>query len=152
MLLDSGHGTFLPFNQITSTAMLICDDDESARVAAGMRLSGCPVLDLPGRVDRPVVVDVYVDRVPQDGVRLLVELRRLLGMAWPFSELRNLLATQPLRVGAGDLAKVRSALAAPPHLRQYLFYDTRGRLVPLWPDTWSTTVRTPFATRVHTSP
>lgn len=96
MLLDGGDGTYLPFNQIKSTTMVICDDDESARVAAGMRLSGCPVLDMPRRKDLPVVADIYVDRVPQDGLQVLVELRRLLGMVWPFSDLRNLLANQPL--------------------------------------------------------
>ncbi|MGI5238728.1 hypothetical protein [Dactylosporangium sp. CA-139066] len=135
VLLDGGNGTYLPFNQINSTAKLICDDDESARVAAGMRLSGCPVLDMPRREDLPVIADIYVDRVPQDGLQVLVELRRLLGMMWPFSDLRSLLATQPLPTGAGDLAKVRSALTANPHLRQHLFYETRGRLVPVWPDT-----------------
>lgn len=135
VLLVSGDGTYLPFNQITSMTMLVCDEDEFARVAAGMRLSGCPVLDMPRREDLPVKTAIYVDRIPQDRLEVLVELRRLLGMVWPFSDLRNLLATQPIRAGAADLAKLRSALTTIPHLRPYLFRDIRGRLIPVWPDT-----------------
>lgn len=135
VLLDRGDGSYLPFNQITSGAMLVCDEDESARVAAGMRLSGCPVLDMPGREDLPAIADICVDGVPQDGLEVLVELRRLLGMVWPFSELRTLLATQPIRAGARDLAELRNTLTAVPHLRPYLFHDTRGRLIPVWPGT-----------------
>ena len=135
MLLGSGYGTYLPFNQIASAAMLVCDEDESARIVAGMRQSGCPVLDMPGREDVPVIADIYVDRVPHDCLEILVELRRLLGMAWPFSDLRNLIAAQPIPTGAGDVAKLRTALTALPHLHPYLFHNIRGRLIPVWPDT-----------------
>ncbi|MFF5233194.1 hypothetical protein [Dactylosporangium sp. NPDC000521] len=135
VLMDSGHGTYLPYNQLTSAAMLVCDDAESARVAASMRLSGCPVLDMPGREDLPVITDIYVDQVPQGSLAVLVELRRLLGLVWPFSELRNLLANQPIRAGTRDVAKLQTALTALPHLRPYLFKDTRGRLERVWPGT-----------------
>jgi hypothetical protein len=46
VLLNNGEGTYLPFNRITSMVRLVCDDDEAARVAAGMRLAGCPVVDV----------------------------------------------------------------------------------------------------------
>jgi hypothetical protein len=52
VLLDGCHGGYVPFNQLTSGAMLICDQDEYARVVAGMRASGCPVLYMPGHDDR----------------------------------------------------------------------------------------------------
>jgi hypothetical protein len=134
VLLDGGDGTYLPLNQVTSRVALICDDDEAARVAAGMRRHGCPVLDMPRRKDRPLVAEIYVDRVPPDGLKVLVELRRLLGTGWPFAGLRSLLATQPIHARVANVAELRSALTTVPHLRPYLFHDTRGRLIPVWPD------------------
>ncbi|WP_238012333.1 hypothetical protein KZZ52_49025 [Dactylosporangium sp. AC04546] len=135
VLLDCGDGAYLPFNQIGSTAMVICDDDESERVAARMRLAGCPVIAMPLPEGPPRRAEIYVDRVPQDALKVLVELRRLLRTGWRFSDLRDLLAAQPIRAGGHDLAKLRSALTETPHLRPYLFYDTRRRLVPVWPAT-----------------
>ncbi|MEV4139952.1 hypothetical protein AB0J72_48305 [Dactylosporangium sp. NPDC049742] len=133
VLMNCGHGTYLPVNQITSMAMLICDEDESARITAGMRCPAVPVLDMPHDADLPVIADIYVDRLPQDGLQILAELRRLLGMVWPFSDLRNLLAAQPIRARASDVAEMRSALTAIPHLRPYLFHDAHGSLTPVWP-------------------
>ncbi|GAB3835247.1 hypothetical protein ACFPIJ_11605 [Dactylosporangium cerinum] len=134
VLVNSSDGGYLPVNQITSKAMLVCDESESARITAGMRLSGCPVLDMPHGANLPIIADIYVDRVPQDGLQILIELRRLLGMVWPFSDLRNLLARQPIRARAGDVAEMRSALTAIPHLRPHLFHDAHGSLEPVWPD------------------
>jgi hypothetical protein len=135
VLLGSGDGDYLPFNQITSMSMLVCDEDEHARVTAGMRVSGCPIIDMPGRDDLSVPADIYVDRVSPDALKVLVELRRLLSMEWPFSDLHNLIAAQPIRAGARDVTELRSALTARPHLRPYLFQNIRGRLVPIWPGT-----------------
>jgi hypothetical protein len=45
-----------------------------------------------------------------------------------------LLATQPIHARVANVAELRSALTTVPHLRPYLFHDTRGRLIPVWPD------------------
>ncbi|MFI5914768.1 hypothetical protein [Dactylosporangium sp. NPDC051541] len=46
-LSRTGAGGYLPFNQLTSRRMLICDDDVLERVVAAMRQDGCPVVDRP---------------------------------------------------------------------------------------------------------
>jgi hypothetical protein len=133
VLLGGCDGDSTPFNQLTSMAMLICDEDEYAHVVAAMRASGCPVLDMPGDDDRPCFAEIYVDQVPQDAVKILVELRRLLGRSWPFSDLRTMLAAQPVHVATRDVAELRTALTAAPRLRPYLFHDSRDGLIPVWP-------------------
>jgi hypothetical protein len=117
-----------------SRAMLVCDEDEYIRVVAGMRASDCPILDTPGDDDQPCFAEIYVDQVPQDAMKILVELRRLLGKSWPFSNLRTMLAAQPIHVATRDVAELRAALTAAPRLRPYLFHDSCDELVPVWPD------------------
>ena len=65
---------------------------------------------------------------------ILVGLRRLLGTAWPFSDLRNLLGSQPFHAVTGDPSALYRALTASSELRPYLFYDAEGSLVPVWTD------------------
>lgn len=113
--------------------MLICEEDEYVRVVVGMRASGCPVLDMPGDDDRPCFAGIYIDQVPQDAMKILVELRRLLGKSWLFSDLRTMLAAQPIHVATLDVAELRTALTAVPRLRPYLFHDCRDGLIPVWP-------------------
>jgi hypothetical protein len=45
VLLDDGDGLGVPFNRLTSMAMLICDDYEYERIVTAMRLAGCPVVN-----------------------------------------------------------------------------------------------------------
>jgi hypothetical protein len=82
----------------------------------------------------PLTGDIYVDRVPRDGLTTLARLRRLLGTAWPFSSLRNLLDSQPIHAGTGNPAELHRTLATTPDLRPYLFYDAGGELTPVRPD------------------
>ncbi|MBL7255898.1 hypothetical protein [Paractinoplanes lichenicola] len=79
----------------------------------------------------PEHAEIYVDRIPPDAMALLVGIRRLLGAAWPFAGLRDLLASQPFRAGAGNPADLHRALNASPELRPYLFYGADGALRPL---------------------
>jgi hypothetical protein len=53
VLLDCGDGGYLPVNQLTSMARLICDDSEAERVVSAMRRAGCPIVDTttPGELD-----------------------------------------------------------------------------------------------------
>lgn len=133
VLQDYGDGAYLPVNDLTSRAVLICDDDELDRVVAGMRSSGCPVRLMPRDDGPPAHAAVFVDQVPPDGLKVLVELRRLLHRNWPFAGLRDLLARQPIPAGTADLATLRGALGAAPQLRPFLFYENRrGGLVRIW--------------------
>ncbi len=133
VLLDFGDGGYLPVNDLTSMAALVCDDDELDRVVAGMRSSGCPVRRMPRAGGPPAPAAVCVDQGPPDGLKVLVELRRMLHQDWPFAGLRELLARQPIPAGAADLATLRGALAAAPRQRPFLFYETRrGGLVRIW--------------------
>jgi hypothetical protein len=59
----------------------------------------------------PTEADIYVDRIPPGSIAVLAGMRRLLGLAWPLSGLRDLLATQPLlTVEAGNPRTLRQAL------------------------------------------
>ncbi|MDG6105548.1 hypothetical protein Daura_13625 [Dactylosporangium aurantiacum] len=132
VLHDFGDGGYLPFNDLTSMAHVVCDD-EADRVVAGMLGAGCPVRLMPRDDGPPTHVIVFVDRVPPDGLKTLVELRRLLHRSWPFAGLRDLLTRQPILAGGAELAALRDALDATPRLRPFLFYETRrGGLVPVW--------------------
>ncbi|MFI5846136.1 hypothetical protein ACIA8K_41190 [Catenuloplanes sp. NPDC051500] len=110
---------------------------------AGSGATGQSVVHLPGcrrhatvaSWDLPRRAEIYVDRVPRDAVAVLVALRRLLGAEWPFSDLRNLLSSQPIHAVTGNPAKVHRILVAAPDLRSYLFYDSDvDGLMPIWPD------------------
>jgi len=60
---------------------------------------------------------------------------RIIATAWPFADLRRLLAAQPLlAVPAGHPIALRRALTAKAELRPYLFYKASGGLDPIWPD------------------
>jgi hypothetical protein len=83
----------------------------------------------------PATADIYVDRIPPAAVAVLARIRRLLGAPWPFSGLRDLLGSQPLRAGSGDPLALRRALNELPELRPYLFYGAEDGLVPVWPET-----------------
>lgn len=98
-------------------------------------LLGCRHCPTVASWDLPEHPDVFLDRVPSDAVAILVELRRLVGAAWSFAELRQLLRTQPIHAGTGDPADLCRALRAAPQLRPYLFHDAGGNLTPVWPST-----------------
>lgn len=83
--------------------------------------------------DLPVQAEIYVDRVPPDAVAVLARIRRLLGIGWPFTELRRLLGAQPVHAVAGNPAALHHSLIAAPELRPYLFYEAGGALLPIWP-------------------
>jgi hypothetical protein len=113
------------------------------RRQTGLRSTGRPVAHLPGcrrnttvaSWDLPSHAEIYIDRVPRDAVTILVELRRLLGTSWPFSDLRNLLDAQPIHADTGNPANLNRTLTAVPKLRPYLFYDADGDLIPVWSGT-----------------
>jgi hypothetical protein len=85
--------------------------------------------------DLPTHAGIYVHQVPQDAVTILVKLRRLLGTASPFSDLRNLLGSQPFHAATGNPSRLYRTPATSPELRPYLFYDADGGLMPVWSDT-----------------
>ncbi|GIF09927.1 hypothetical protein Asi03nite_74650 [Actinoplanes siamensis] len=81
----------------------------------------------------PTKADIYVDHIPSGSIATLAGVRRLLGLAWPLSGLRNLLATQPfLTVEAGNPRTLRHALISAQQLQPHLFYSTSGGLRPVW--------------------
>lgn len=95
--------------------------------------SGFTVPPDPER-ELPPTADVYVGRIPVDGVQLLVRARKLLGVDWRFGDLRGLLATQPfLAARSAHLYPLRHALKCAPELRPYLFYATDHGLEAIWP-------------------
>lgn len=84
--------------------------------------------------DLPRTADVYVDRVPVDAVAILGRVRRLLGTAWPMSDLRRMLTTQPfLAVAGGNPAALHRALTESVELRPFLFHRTPNGLEAIWP-------------------
>jgi len=55
--------------------------------------------------------------------------------SWPFSDLRDLVLTQPfLATPGGNPSVLYLALASAPELRPYLFYGAGGSLAPVWAD------------------
>ncbi|MEV8511940.1 hypothetical protein [Dactylosporangium sp. NPDC051484] len=98
-------------------------------------LHGCRHSAMVASWDLPTHADIYVDRVPHNAVTILVKLRRLLDTAWPFSDLRNLLGSQPFHAAAGNPSRLYRTLATSPELRPFLFYDGDGGLMPVWSDT-----------------
>ena len=106
----------------------------TAGPAAG-HLRGCRRSGSAGYWDLPAAADIYVDQVPSDDIVTLAQLRRLLGAQWPFSDLRGLLRSQPFIAAAGNPSRLYRVLASSsPVLRQYLFYDENGELMPVWSD------------------
>ncbi|GIH09261.1 hypothetical protein Rhe02_73280 [Rhizocola hellebori] len=82
----------------------------------------------------PWNTSIYIDQIPLDSIKILIQLRRILGTAWPFSDLRGLLASQPLLAdAAGDPRALRRKLDQFPELRPYLFFEADGRLESVWP-------------------
>jgi hypothetical protein len=45
VLLECGDGGYMPVNQLTSVAKLICDDSEAERLVRAMRRAGCPIVE-----------------------------------------------------------------------------------------------------------
>ncbi|BBH68267.1 hypothetical protein ACTI_49520 [Actinoplanes sp. OR16] len=81
----------------------------------------------------PLIADVHVDRIPVDGVALLMRARKLLGTDWRAADLRRMLAAQPfLAVRSARPWRVRDKLEAAPELRPHLFYATGDGLEPIW--------------------
>jgi hypothetical protein len=103
---------------------------QTGRSAA--HLAGCRRSTTVASWDLPDRAEIYVDRVPQGAVKTLVELRRLLGTAWSFSDLRSLLGSQPFHAVTGDPAALSRTLSTNPELRPYLFYANGGTLLPIW--------------------
>ncbi|GAA2556557.1 hypothetical protein GCM10010435_29040 [Winogradskya consettensis] len=100
--------------------------------AAARHFPGCGRSGTTAAWNLPAVADIYVDGVPPGSVAVLVQLRKLLSTAWPYSGLRDLLGAQPvLAVGGGAPAELDRVLVAYPELRPYLFFGTEGGLVPL---------------------
>lgn len=104
--------------------------------AAGTRAShllGCRRNPMGASWNLPTKADIYVDQIPSGSIAILAGVRRLLGLAWPLSGLRDLLATQPfLTVETGNPRILRHALISAPELQPHLFYSTDGGLVPVW--------------------
>ncbi|MET7402960.1 hypothetical protein ABZS66_56715 [Dactylosporangium sp. NPDC005572] len=101
---------------------------------SGVHLPGCRRSPVVARWDLPATADIYVDRVPPDGVATLARIRRLVGAPWPLSGLRALLGTQPLLAApAASPARLYEALEAAPDLRPYLFYGTEDGLTAVRP-------------------
>ncbi|GAA2484689.1 hypothetical protein Ahu01nite_011730 [Winogradskya humida] len=99
--------------------------------AAARHFPGCRRSGTTDAWNLPAVADIYVDGVPPGSVAVLGRLRELLGAAWPYSGLRDLLGAQPvLAVAAGAPKELDRALVAYPELRPYLFYGTEGGLMP----------------------
>jgi hypothetical protein len=99
-------------------------------------LRGCGHSAMVASWALPTCAEIYVDRVPPDAVMTLVKLRRLLGTAWPFSDLRNLLDSQPFHAATGNPSRLYRTLNTSPELRPYLFfYDADGGVMPVWSDT-----------------
>ncbi|WP_433088412.1 hypothetical protein ACQP1P_20535 [Dactylosporangium sp. CA-052675] len=95
-------------------------------------LLGCARNPMLASWELPTRAAVYVDRVPRPAVATLARLRRLLGTAWPFADLRDLLGTQPFLAADGNPAELYRALTTAADLRPYLFYDTGDGLRPIW--------------------
>jgi hypothetical protein len=96
-------------------------------------LLGCRRNPMKASWNLPTEADIYVDRIPPGSIAVLAGIRRLLGLAWPLSGLRDLLTTQPLlTVEAGNPRTLRQALIPAPELQPHLFYSTGGGLMPLW--------------------
>ena len=85
--------------------------------------------------DLPLTADVYIDKIPVDGVQLLMRARKLLGVDWRIGDLRGLLAAQPLLAArSGHPYELRRDLKSAPELRPYLFYATDNGLEAVWPE------------------
>ncbi len=83
--------------------------------------------------DVPLTADVYIDRIPADGVALLMRARKLLGADWRVGDLRSLLAAQPfLAARSAHPYALRRDLKSAPELRQHLFYATDSGLEAVW--------------------
>ncbi|WBB69033.1 hypothetical protein [Micromonospora sp. WMMD812] len=107
----------------------------SSTAPAIEHLPGCRRSESTASWDLPTSADIYVDRVPPEAVTILVRLRRLLGTSWPFSGLRDLLASQPILAAVGNPSMLYRTLTISPDLRPYLFYRAEGGLMPVWCDT-----------------
>jgi hypothetical protein len=84
--------------------------------------------------DLPLTADVYLDKIPVDGIELLVRARKLLGADWRFGDLRGLLAAQPfLAARSAHPYALRRDLKSAPELRPYLFYAIGNGLEAVWP-------------------
>src|SRR4051794_34760840 len=90
---------------------------------AVQHLCGCRHSTIVASWDLPTHAEIYVDRVPPDAVTILARLRRLLDAAWPFSDLRTLLGSQPFHAATGNPSSLYRALKTSPELRPFLFYD-----------------------------
>ncbi|MEV0134474.1 hypothetical protein AB0H83_39200 [Dactylosporangium sp. NPDC050688] len=103
-------------------------------VAPAVHLLGCRHHGRTAPWDLPSTGDVWVDRIPPDAVATLARIRTLLGTAWPMSDLRRLLGTQPfLAAAAADPAALCRTLRESAALRPYLFHATAGGLERIWP-------------------
>lgn len=113
---------------------LASDTNRTASAGAGpSHLLGCRRNPAVASWNLPAKADIYVDRIPSGSVTVLAGIRRLLGLTWPLSSLRELLATQPFpAVEAGNPSALRHTLISAPELRAHLFYSTGGELMPVW--------------------
>ena len=83
----------------------------------------------PGDDDVPLVADIYVDRVPDEDLKLLLAIKKLTAADWPASKLRQLLANQPfLAVRSGHPCALSKRLQSRPDLSGYLYYMADGIL------------------------
>src|SRR5689334_23206239 len=83
--------------------------------------------------DMPLIADVYIDKMPVDGVALLMRARTLLGADWRVADLRKMLAAQPfLAARSARPWRVRAKLTSAPELRQHLFYAADEGLAAVW--------------------
>jgi hypothetical protein len=83
--------------------------------------------------DMPLTADVYIDKIPVDGVALLMRARKLLSADWRVGDLRSLLAAQPfLAARSAHPYALRRDLKSVPELRQHLFYAADNGLKAVW--------------------
>jgi hypothetical protein len=81
----------------------------------------------------PLIADVYIDKMPVDGVALLMRARKLLGADWRVADLRNMLAAQPFLAARSALPwRVRGKLKSDPELRQHLVFAADDGLETVW--------------------
>lgn len=99
-----------------------------AWLQSGFALPSEPELGMPR------VADVYIDRIPLDGVGLLMRAKKLLGADWRVVDLKGMLATQPFLAGrSAHPYRLQHALESVPELRPHLFYATDHGLEAVWP-------------------
>lgn len=99
---DSGDNEFL-IRRDGSPAVYQCDagalgSDEPEEVHSDFEMwvgSGCPVPDDEVELPLPLHAPIWLLRPPENGLKGMFELRKLLGESWPSSDMRAMMDTVP---------------------------------------------------------